>query len=193
MDYWFGKLGEERFSTTIKLSEQHFVWSVIEALSANCLSSPSNMPHFINFIPALFFISVLKLFISHRQSSLSFFQLHPPMTSSSYCESTSTPEALNSHQALLHLSLHYCYHLKRVPFLCFSVTSTPSLLQLSSPKRLLALWSLSSGSPYVSMGLPIAPFADVFSAVPVLIWGSLEPKGGIYSTIDHYPSLSLSW
>lgn len=73
-----------------------------------CPSSPSNMPHLVYFIPALFLLLCLTL-SPHRQQTFLFLLLYPPMTLPSHCESTSTPEALKSHQALLHLSLCFSH------------------------------------------------------------------------------------
>lgn len=118
VDYCFGKVTKIMWIT--------FCLKYICGLNYKMLStSPSNMPHLIYFIPALFLLLRLNLF-PHRQPTFGFLLLYSPMTLPSHCESTSTPEALKSHQALLHLSLHYCLHLKIVPFLCVSVTLIPS-------------------------------------------------------------------
>lgn len=119
VDYCFGKVTKIMWIT--------FCLKYICGLNYKILStSPSNMPHLIYFIPALFFIAVLKSFSSQTTDLWVFSFYILPWHSPSHCESTSTPEALKSHQALLHLSLHYCLHLKIVPFLCVSVTLIPS-------------------------------------------------------------------
>lgn len=183
VDYCFGKVTKIMWIT--------FCLKYICGLNYKILStSPSNMPHLIYFIPALFLLLRLNLF-PHRQPTFGFLLLYPPMTLPSHCESTSTPEALKSHQALLHLSLHYCLHLKIVPFLCVSVTLIPSTAAVLSQVPLSSVVTFLWEAPICQWNN--RTFWHHVADIQVLIWGSLEPERGTDSTIDHHPSLSLLW
>lgn len=144
---------------------------------------------FISF--QLFFLLLCLNLFPHRQPTFGFLLLYPPMTLPSHCESTSTPEALKSHQALLHLSLHYCLHLKIVPFLCVSVTLIPSTAAVLSQGPLSSVVTFLWEAPICQWNN--RTFWHHVADIQVLIWGSLEPERGTDSTIDHHPSLSLLW
>lgn len=118
------------------------------------LLSSLKMPHHFCFAPAF---SSLSSTLSYSSQATNLFVF--PFISTNdiplHCESSSTPRALNSHQALLHLSLHHHQHPKIVPFLCVSVTLVPSL-HSSSVKCLGAvvtylweshMWQSESTSP----------------------------------------------
>lgn len=184
VDYCFGKVTKIMWIT--------FCLKYICGLNYKILStSPSNMPHLIYFIPALFFIAVLKSFSSQTTDLWVFSFYILPWHSPSHCESTSTPEALKSHQALLHLSLHYCLHLKIVPFLCVSVTLIPSTAAVLSQVPLSSVVTFLWEAPICQWNN--RTFWHHVADIQVLIWGSLEPERGTDSTIDHHPSLSLLW